>query len=78
MITTSQIESYTLDANSAKEIVLEMLEMNGVITPEIAVEYNEKWQIVVVKKGWFKRWLRSFDKQEESEEYMYKMVKFEE
>jgi len=71
-----EIESLTKDANGVKEAVLGRLLTNKIITEEQAKEYSEKWQIIIIKRGWFKRWMYAFNKAESSN-YQYKYVRFE-
>lgn len=72
-----EIETYTKNANITKDIVLARLANDGVITEEQLNNYSENWQIVIVKKTWFKKWMDKFCK-DESNLYIYKYVKFEE
>jgi len=69
------IECDTINANLVKDIVLERLEKDGVITNVQALEYSEKWQVIVMKTNWFKRWLDKYKMTKDS--YQYKYVKFE-
>ena len=73
-----EIESYTENANGVKDAVLARLQADKIITDEQAKEYAEKWQIIIIKKGWFKRWMNAFDKDKgESANYQFKYVRFE-
>lgn len=71
----NSIESYTVDANSVKEMVLYRLHKDGIITEEQANEYSEKWYIIIIKPSWFKQWLKKFGSN--NEELTFKFVRFE-
>ncbi len=70
------LEADTQNANTVKEIVLSRLLSDKAITEEQARIYSENWQVLVIKKGWFTRWLEAF-KRGKADEYQYKFVKFE-
>jgi hypothetical protein len=66
------------NSNSIKDMILSRLEDDGVITPEKAKEYSEKWQVIIIKKSWFSRWSSIFFNKEEANDcYIFKYVKFE-
>lgn len=69
------LEEYTSNANQVKDLVLERLAKDGVITSQNALDYAEKWQIVLIKSNWFERWCKKF--QIKTEGYRYKFVRFE-
>ena len=71
------LEADTENANTVKDVVLNRLLADNVITEEQAKDYSEKWQVIVVKKGWFKKWLDVFCKGKEKDNYFYKYVRFE-
>jgi hypothetical protein len=73
---TLELGNYTQNANFVKEIVLQRLLTDNVINEEQAQQYSEKWNVIVIKKGWFKRWMDKFSSAD-SDEYFYKFVKFE-
>jgi len=52
-----EIESFTKNANIAKSIVLSRLLEDKIITDEQRTEYLDNWQIIVIKKSWFKKLL---------------------
>jgi len=70
-----EIDSYTENANSTKELVLSQLVRDGIITQEQFNTYSEKWQVIIVKNSWFKKWVEKFSKEKNS--YSIKYVKFE-
>jgi hypothetical protein len=69
------LEQDTVNANALKEIVIGRLLEDKVITEEQAEEYVTKWQVIIVKYGWFERWLKSLGGRK-SEDYTYKYVRF--
>ena len=72
--TLSNIEELTQNANSVKELVLTTLLNNKIITEEIAKEYFENYQVIIIKHSWFKQWMDMFKK--DANAYSYKYVKF--
>lgn len=71
-----ELESHTKDANVVKEMVLQRLFDDGIITTEQAQYYSENWQVIVIKKGWFERWFNKFRKGT-TDGYQFKYVCFE-
>lgn len=71
-----RLEGDTENANSVKEIVLQRLLFDKVISNEQAIEYSEKWQVIVIKRGWFMRWVNAFSIKNK-DDYQFKFVKFE-
>lgn len=69
------IDSNTKNANMIKDMVLDRLRTDGLITEEQATEYMNKWQIILIKASWFKRWMNAFNREQDG--YYYKLVKFE-
>jgi hypothetical protein len=72
-----EIEDYTTNANQVKDLVLERMILDNRIDSDQAAEYQEKWQVIIVKKSWFKSWADKFSK-EKKNEYLFKFVRFEE
>lgn len=70
------VEDYNITANEIKEIVLERLQRDNIISKEQALKYNNNWQVIFIKKKWFRRWADKFwaDKKEG---YVLKYVQFE-
>jgi hypothetical protein len=68
------MEENTHNANTIKDMVIEQLHREGLLSEELALDYLENWQILIVKNSWFKRWCNKFKK--EKEDYSYKFVKF--
>lgn len=71
------MESNLANFNAVKDIVLERLLDDNVITSEQAAEYGEKWNVIIVKPSWFKRYKDKFFKNDDDNIYIFKYVKFE-
>ena len=71
------LEQDTKNANILKEIVVRQLLDDKVITEEQADEYVTKWQIIIVKYGWFERWFKSLNSNKLQSAYTYKYVRFQ-
>jgi hypothetical protein len=69
------LEEHTLSANQVKDLVLGRLLKDGIITEQNALDYAEKWQVIVIKTNWFERWCKRFGIKKDG--YRYKFVKFE-
>jgi hypothetical protein len=48
-----------------------------VITNKQAEMYATKWQVIVIKYGWFQRWLKTLTNGQKAEDYCFKYVHFE-
>lgn len=70
------MKSHVKNANIGKDIIIERLLKDGIIDQEVANDYMEKYQIVIVKKTWFKKWMDKFSDNKE-DFYVYKLIKFE-
>lgn len=70
------MEEDTQNANQVKDLILERLLIDKLITDETASEYAEKWQVIIIKTSWFTRWCKKFNQKNNSFKYRY--VKFEE
>jgi len=70
-----QIDVTTENANSVKEIVLSRLATDNIITVEQAQEYASKWNVIIIKPSWFKRWKDRFNV--DNNIYKFKYVRFE-
>jgi membrane peptidoglycan carboxypeptidase len=75
----TEIEGFTENANSVKELVLSKLYTDGIITMEQYNEYCDLYQVIVIKSSWFKKWKSIFKPNEKKDEgvYQFKYVKFE-
>lgn len=70
------LEEDTQNANLIKEAVISRLHNDGVLNEKQAKTYIEKWQVVIIKPTWFKRWMEKFIPIN-TDSYRYKYVKFE-
>jgi hypothetical protein len=73
--TISIAEADTLNANAVKEIVLNRLVTEKIITKKQGEDFTYKWQVIIVKPSWFKRWASKLKITDD--EGIYKIVKFE-
>jgi hypothetical protein len=69
------LEDYTLNANQVKDVVLERLVADGLITKHYSRIYEENWQIIIIKTNWFDKWRNKFGIKEGN--YRFKFVNFE-
>lgn len=69
------LEEYTLNANQVKDLVLERLTKDGLITDEQSCTYAENWQVIIIKSNWFERWCEKFGIKKG--QYKFKLVNFE-
>jgi len=70
------LEEDIRNANLIKESVISRLYKDGVLNDEQASTYIEKWQVVIIKPTWFKRWMEKFTPTN-TNSYRYKYIKFE-
>jgi hypothetical protein len=70
------LEEDTQNANLIKEAVISRLHNDKVLNEKQAKTYIEKWQVVIIKPTWFKRWMEKFI-HTNTNSYRYKYVKFE-
>jgi kynurenine formamidase len=80
------MESFVNNAEVVKSIVVDRMKIEGLITEDQAKEFSEKWQVIIIKRKWYKKWWKKyFDnepdddgmKDKEGNSYQYKLVKFE-
>ena len=71
------MEENILNATTVKDMTLLRLFNDKVITEEQFKEYSEKWQIILIKNGWFKRWIKVFGDNKNKEDYQFRYVKIE-
>ena len=74
---TISMESDTLNANIVKLTVIEKLLINGIITEDQAEEYTVNWNIIIVKRNWFKRYFGKPTNSDDGNGYVYRYVNFE-
>ncbi len=65
----------TKNANIVKEVVLDQLLRDNLITKEQFLEYTENWQVIVIKRSWFKKWWDKYASGT-ADNYVYNIVKF--
>ena len=70
------LEDDIKNANTVKELVIERLTKDKVITSQQAEEYEDKWQVIIIKPAWFERWMEKL-KIKTPNSYRFKYVKFE-
>lgn len=66
----------TKNAEVVKLAVLERLLKEKVINEEQFDTYSTKWNVIIIKRNWFSKWVNRFSK-EDKDGYQYKFVKFE-
>lgn len=80
------MESIVKNAEVVKGMVIDRMKTEKLITEEQAVEFSEKWQIIIIKRSWYKKWWKKYFDNEpdddgvldkEGNSYQYKLVKFE-
>jgi len=76
--TLFNMESSITNANIVKELILDRLAKDKIITSEQANDYAERWQIILIKKIWYERWANKFKPNGKDSDYYYKLVRFEE
>jgi len=67
-----EIENNTQNANAIKNLVLDQLLTNKIIEKTQHTEYTNDWQVIVIKKGWFRKLFKNKD----DNKWFYKFVKF--
>lgn len=70
-----EMESNLANYNAVKEAVISRLLIDKVITDEQAKTYIEKWNIIIIKPSWFKRYFSTLSKKDNA--WIFKFVKFE-
>jgi hypothetical protein len=72
------MDFYVRNANDIKTLVINQLLVDKVITEEQAETYQTNWNIIVVKQGWFKQWLKKYRGDNiKPNDYIYKYINFE-
>lgn len=65
----------TLNAATVKNVILEQLKKDNILTDSEFEYYSVHYQIIVIKPNWFKKWATKFGIK--NNEYQYKLVKFD-
>lgn len=69
------LESETLNANMVKDLVVQELVTQQLVTQAQCDDFCQRWQVIIIKNGWFKSWVNKFKKTPEM--WSYKIVRFE-
>ena len=70
------LEEDIKNANAVKDLVIQRLLDDKVITDQQAEDYADKWQVIIIKPSWFERWMEKL-KIKTPNSYRFKYVKFE-
>jgi hypothetical protein len=70
------LPSTTQDFNNVKNTILHKLLEDNIITKDQFNEYNNKRQIIVFKRSWFKYWWKIFDSTSK-DGYCFRYINFE-
>jgi hypothetical protein len=70
------LEEDIKNANTVKDLVIQRLLDDKVITDQQAEDYADKWQVIIIKPSWFERWMEKLNIKTPNS-YRYKYVKFE-
>jgi hypothetical protein len=68
------MEQDTQNANQVKDLILERLLKDNLITDAIAEQYATDWQVIILNTNWFTRWSNKFKFKENT--YKYRYVRF--
>lgn len=73
------IETDTIHANKVKELVISSLIRQGLISEEDGMDYVERFQVVIFKGSWFKRFFDKYVKNGTNtmDGYFYRVVEME-
>jgi hypothetical protein len=70
------LEGDIKNANTVKDLVIQRLLDDKVITDQQAEDYADKWQVIIIKPSWFERWMEKLNIKTPNS-YQFKYVKFE-
>ncbi len=70
------LEGDIKNANTVKDLVIQRLLDDKVITDQQAEDYADKWQVIIIKPSWFERWMEKLNIKTPNS-YRFKYVKFE-
>jgi hypothetical protein len=71
------LDTYVENANTVKDQVIVRLVNDKIITEEQGNEYLDKWQMIVFKNAWYKRWWKKFNSTSGENDWCYKFVKIQ-
>jgi hypothetical protein len=70
------LEEEIKNANTVKDLVIQRLVDDKVLTDQQAGDYADKWQVIIIKPSWFERWMEKLNIKTPNN-YRYKYVRFE-
>ena len=70
------LEEDIKNANTVKDLVIQRLVDDKVLTDQQAKDYADKWQVIIIKPTWFERWMEKLNIKT-SNNCLYKYVRFE-
>ena len=70
------LEEEIKNANTVKDLVIQRLVNDKVLTDQQAGDYADKWQVIIIKPSWFERWMEKLNIKTPNN-YRYKYVRFE-
>ena len=70
------LEEDIKNANTVKDLVIQRLVNDKVITDQQAGDYADKWQVIIIKPTWFERWMVKLNIKTPNN-YRYTYVRFE-
>lgn len=70
------LEQDTINANKIKDLILDSLVRQGMITEEDALDYVERFNVMLYKGSWFKRFFNKYVKTDKNsiDGYFYTVV----
>lgn len=72
------METHTRNINTVKELVLYQLHADGLVDEKQLNHYIENWQVISIKRSWFRRWAEKMFKEESKRDmWQCKYVQFE-
>ena len=74
------IEADTQHANKVKDLVISSLIKQGLISEEDGMDYVERFQVLIYKGSWFKRFFDKYVKNDtnKTDGYFYRVVEMQE
>jgi hypothetical protein len=70
------LEEDIKNANTVKDLVIQRLVDDKVLTDQQAYDYADKWQVIIIKPSWFERWMEKLNIKTPNN-YRFKYVRFE-
>jgi hypothetical protein len=74
------IESDTQHANKVKDLVVASLIRQGLISEEDGLDYAERFQVIIYKGSWYKRFFDKYIKNDsnKTDRYYYRVIEMQE